>query len=198
MILELAQAAGNRLLELDPETSRHLGELAGKVFEIEVTGLKIKLYLIPTRQGVQLLRRWDTEADVKLRGSPMAFGRLLSEETDPTLFSESEVHIEGDVELGQRMSQILKRIDIDWEEQLSHFVGDIAAHQIGNVGRDVVSWARKARSKFALDTAEYLQEEIRELAPYSRVERLLSGIDRLRSDVERLEQRIGRLSNLDE
>lgn len=196
MFLDLIQAAGNRVLKLDPETLRRLGELQGKVVQIELTGPDLNLYLIPGEHGIEILRQWQGEVALKLRGSPLTFTRLLSTGSDPTMFANGEVDAEGDIAVGQRLSHILRQADVDLEEVVSRLVGDIPAHQLGNFVRDAAAWTRHARAKFTRDAAEYLQEEIRQLAPRARVDALLSDIDTLRSDVERLQQRVVRLTGI--
>ncbi|MDH3689368.1 MAG: SCP2 sterol-binding domain-containing protein [Gammaproteobacteria bacterium] len=194
MILQLLQEVGNRLVKLDPDAMRQLGELAGRVVEIELIERGVKLYLIVGEHGIQVSHHWDEAADVKLRGTLIAFTRFIATGMDPRLLSDGEITVEGEMELGQQIARIINRMTIDWEEQISHVVGDIPAHQLGNIARDTKAWVGHARAKFAQDTAEYLQEELRELAPRSRVDTLLSNIDTLRSDVDRLEQRVDRLS----
>jgi ubiquinone biosynthesis protein UbiJ len=76
---------------------------------------------------------------------------------------------------------------------LSRVVGDVAAHQIGNVARSAISFARRATSTFAQNVAEYLQEEGRDAPSRTEAEEFVAGVDALRDAVDRLEARIARL-----
>jgi ubiquinone biosynthesis protein UbiJ len=105
------------------------------------------------------------------------------------------VEIQGDSELGHRFGNLLGKLEIDWEEQLSKLTGDLLAHQTGNLVRGAGAWARAARASLAQDLPEYLQEELGLLPSRIEVGEFLAEVDRLRDDAERLEQRIQRLAD---
>jgi ubiquinone biosynthesis protein UbiJ len=180
----------NRVLRLDPETLRRLGELNGKTIRL---GLgdgagALTLFVEPSAEGLRLRRESEREPDVTLRGSIPLFARLAR-----TGIAAGELQISGDVELGSRFKRILEGIELDWEEPLSRMVGDVAAHQIGRAVRATAAWGRKAGRTLAQDTAEYLQEESRVLAARVRVEEFLRAVDGLRTDADRLQKRVERL-----
>ncbi|MCB1903235.1 MAG: sterol-binding protein, partial [Gammaproteobacteria bacterium] len=86
--------------------------------------------------------------------------------------------------------KILAAMDIDWEEQLSHFTGDLLAHKTGNLLRTVRNWGTSSSTSLKLDLKEYLQEELRLLPGRLEVETFLGNVDVLRDDVERLQARL--------
>ena len=96
------EEAGNRLLRLDPETLRRLGDLQGRVVCIEFRGLGHKLYLHPSESGFRLATECDQPPAVTLRGTLATFGRLgLGAETET--LKAGALDIEGDAALGQRL-----------------------------------------------------------------------------------------------
>ena len=104
------------------------------------------------------------------------------------------MEISGDVELGQRFKRILDGMEIDWEEHLSTLVGDVLAHQMGNLARTAAGWLKESAATLGADAAEYLQEETRLLPQDFEVDEFLAGVDTLVGDADRLEQRILRLN----
>ena len=182
----------NRYLALDPETLSRLAGMTGKLIAVELRGVGITLYMAPHSGGIQLLREFDGSADAVISGTPMALARVGIGEERSLLFA-GEVEIRGDVTLGQRFESVLRELDIDWEEQLSHLVGDAAAHQVGNLVRDTLQWGAKSVDTFGRDLTEYLQEESRQLPQRDEVNKFLAAVDVLRNDVERLEARVKRL-----
>ena len=171
-----------------------LGELQGRVVRLVFLDLKVSLYLLPTEAGLLLRDHHAGEADVTLSGNLPAFARL-GLGAQPGLFFSGTLAIDGDVELGQRFQGILEGITIDWEEQLSRVVGDVAAHSIGNLVRDARAWHRHTLNTLAQDLTEYLQEERRDLPPRHRIDDFLREVDELRADCDRLARRVARLQH---
>jgi len=186
------EEAGNRLLRLDPETLRRLGDLQGQVFCIEFRDLGRKLYLHPSEAGFRLETECDQPPAVTLRGSLATFARLgLGNSTDS--LKAGELEIEGDAVLGQRLQRILGNLDLDWEEPLARLFGDPLGHEIGRAARALFAWQKQAIRTFGLNTAEYLQEESRLLPTRHEVEEFLGAVDDVRADVDRLAARVQRL-----
>jgi len=187
------EAALELYLKQDPEALTHCAAMAGKVIELDITGVGLTLYFIPGADGIQVFSRYEGEADTKLVGSPLGFARLALGNRENALF-QGDVEIRGDSETGQQFQDILSRLEWDWEEQVSRVTGDVLAHQIGNFSRQVGSLARETRDTLGQDLSEYLQEESRLLPTRIEVVHFLDEVDQLRSDVDRLTARIERLS----
>jgi ubiquinone biosynthesis protein UbiJ len=195
MIIEVLENAGNRLLRFDPDTAASLSGMQGKVFKLEIQVVDKVLFFIPGEDGLQIREDWQGDVNITLKGSPLGFVQyaLRQKNADNRVFQNKKLIIEGDVELAQDFQRILGAIDIDFEELLSHYVGDVAAHQVGRGVRMFRQWAAEAAESLRLDTREYMEEELRVLAPDWRVAAFIDRTDVLRADVERLEQRVKRL-----
>jgi ubiquinone biosynthesis protein UbiJ len=195
MIIEVLESAGNRLLRFDPDTADKLSRMQGRVFRLEIQVVGKVLYFIPGPEGLQIREDWPGDADITLKGSPLGFVQyaLRQKSADNRVFVDKKLTIEGDVELAQDFQRILAEADIDFEEMLSHYLGDVAAHQLGRGVRLFRQWAGEAAESLRLDVREYMVEELRVLAPDWRVAAFIDRTDVLRADVERLEQRIKRL-----
>ena len=190
----LLEEVSNRLLRLDPETLRRLGDLQGRVVCIEFRDLGRKIYLHPSESGFRLATESEQLPAVTLRGTLATFGRLgLGAETET--LNAGELDIEGDAALGQRLQRILGNLDLDWEEPLARLFGDPLGHEIGRAARAAFAWHRRAFKTFGLNTAEYLQEEVRLLPVRYEVEMFLNGVDGVRADVDRLAARVRRLKD---
>ena len=192
LAVSLIEKLINEALRLDPESAEQLARLEGRVIAIEISGLDLTLYAMPSSRGLQLHTGLEGEADVTIRGGPVGLARMGLSDTPSSLFGEG-VEIEGDTDLGRRLKQIIDGLDIDWEEQLSRLVGDVTAHQLGNLFRQTSQWARRSAETLGRDEVEYLQEESRDLVVREELEPFLDQIDTLRLDVDRLDQRIARL-----
>ena len=187
------EAALNRYLALDPDSLRRMAELDGRVIGLQWRGTALALYFLLGPQGVQVLGHYEGEPDTLLSGSPLALAELgLGGDRERALFSGA-VEIRGDTETGQRFQQILEAMDIDWEEHLSHLVGDVAAHQAGRLVRAGRQYLHSSADTLRQDLGEYLTEEAQLLPARIQVDNFLADIDRLRMDADRLEARVQRL-----
>ena len=181
------------MLEVDPDGRQKLAELEGKVLCIEITAPPLKLYLRPSSDGLEISEQSETEPDVTLSGSLMAFAKLGTSGVESRVLSDGQVTMQGDAETGQIFQKILTQLDIDWEEFLSLYIGDTPARKMGNVIRELGSWASESADLSMKNTAEYFQEEKRMLVTNLAMERFQNSVDELRADTDRLGQRLNRL-----
>jgi ubiquinone biosynthesis protein UbiJ len=192
----IAEDLTNRFLRLDPDTLRRLGDIQGKVICVKIHGAEgngFTVYFFPSEGGLQMRPTFDGIPDVTISGNPPAYLRLVMGARAQGAFASGEMQISGDLELGQRFQRIMKKLDIDWEEITSRYVGDAVSRKLGNVVRGLQTWRRQAHETMREDAKEYLQEEARLLPRAEHVESFLNEVDRFRSDVDRLAQRINRL-----
>lgn len=190
--LPFVEEAANRLLRLDPESLKRLGDLGGRVICIEFRDLGRRIYLHPSESGFRMAETCGQSPAVTLRGSVTVFARLglggAGAEVAP-----GDLEIEGDVALGQKMQRILQQLDLDWEEPLARLFGDPLGHALGQGLRAAHAWHVNAFRTLSNDAAEYLREEARLVPNRREVETHLDAVDRLRGDIDRLEARIRRL-----
>jgi ubiquinone biosynthesis protein UbiJ len=188
------ESALNRYLGLDPATGARLAALDGRMIALDLRGLDLTLVFRVQGRRIALVDDPELKPDTVLRGTPFGIARLgLGRGNAPgTLFS-GEVEIGGDVETGQAFKAVLDAIEIDWEEQLARYTGDVLAHQAGNAARHARGWLDHARLTVERDLSEYLQEELRVVPTRIEIENFIEKIDRLAMDAERLEARLKRL-----
>lgn len=185
--------AVNGYLQLAPESLAQLGRLQGKVIAVELRGLKQTLYMLPDPQGMMIQSHYAGEADATLSGTPVSFAELsLSHNPNRVLF-RGDVEITGDIKLGQDFKRILDELDVDWEEVLSQYTGDVVAHKVGDLLRGINQWGKNALSTLGQNGAEYLQQESFDLPFKEEVQPFLGEVNQVRDDVERLAARVARL-----
>ncbi len=193
--LVVLEQALNRYLALDPGVLERMGPLHGKRIALQLRGLDNGICLIPGPDGIQVYASdMDGGADCVLRGTPMGFARMGRGEASRELFGGA-VEIRGDSDLAQAFGELPRGLDIDWEEQISRYTGDLLAHQIGRGLRGAGAWGLEASATLTKDLGEYLREEARLLPCRDEARDFASDIDVLRDDMDRLEARIKRLGD---
>lgn len=189
LLTALLEKALRKYLQMDPDTLKHMAKLSGKVIKVEVTEPTLELYLHPDATGIHISASCDQPVDACIKGS---FITLLaaSKNGEDQARTQRQIQLEGDVELAHKFSQILQQRQVDWQEPLSRWIGDTAAHKLGNFVRDANEWRKNASENLRENVTDYLQESLRVLPPREEVEDFFADIYRLRNDVERLAAKI--------
>jgi len=179
----------NVALEGSSAARADLKRLDGKIVRLELKGLPVVLHFLPQAERLTVAADYHGEPDITLEvpAASLLSTALRREDTPP-----KGMQIQGGAETGQVFARLLKQAHLDWEELLSRQVGDVAAHQIGNVLRGLRHWGRDTAARLGQDLADYLHYESGTLPPPHEVEGFLAGVDRLRDDVERLSARVER------
>ncbi len=191
------ETAFNAWLQLDKASHgtalTRLQALQGKLICLHISNPDLQLYFLPTADTVRVTTEYAAEPDVTIHGSALALMRLSAANDTGKAMLANGIKIDGDMGLGNRFSQILREIDVDWEELLSRAVGDVIAYQMGQLARDTKGWLDDSAHAMRLNTQEYLQEEARLLPAEAEIRRYLDEVDTLRMDADRLEARLKRL-----
>ena len=189
MITSTFENVLNRGLPRSPRARQLCRELQGHRVGVEVTGFT-RWLVQSTGETLQLTRDSATAAEAELAGGPLSLMALVGG-TPEAVLQRGDVKIRGDAELAQKFRELAMLLRPDIEEELSQFVGDVPAHQIGRFTRAAFGWGQKAAGTTVRNVAEYLAHERQHLVPRAEGDQLLKGVDTLREDVDRLEARIG-------
>lgn len=182
----------NRQLEESTPARDLCARLDGRSLVVRVrdTGLAARLSVDGGRLAFGAAG--DSEPDAALTGSVLALARLAGPAGEQ-LISTGTIELYGDATVADDFRRLLRYGRPDWEERLAGLVGDVAAHGIGDVVRNVTRWGRDATRTFEQNVGEYLQEESRALPGRYEVDAFRDRVHELRDDVARLEARIARL-----
>lgn len=192
--LNILERAINRYVRMSMGSQAALDQFDGKCVRMTLTDLGLSCDILFRKDDVQCSAVSESNPDVVLRGSSATFFRLSVGDDTQQLKLARDLDVEGDVELGQNVHAFFKNIEVDWEEHLSKIVGDVAAHQMGNLVRDVKTFLNKAVQNFQGDLNDYMHEEVRWAPLREEIQAFSEAVDALRNGVERLEARAKHLS----
>lgn len=196
LLLAALEAALNRYLALDNNKEDLLDPLKGKIIALTVQPFNETLYLCPTGDSIQIIDQTLTPPDTTISGSAWALGLMgISAKPMRSVFS-GEIKIEGDIQTGKQFQAVFKKLDIDLEGLLAQYTGDHIASKISQFFRSGQEWGKETVETFKLNTAEFLQEETRDLPAKPEIDIFFQDVDGLRNATDRLQARIGRLSHI--
>ncbi|WP_178861504.1 ubiquinone biosynthesis accessory factor UbiJ [Thiomicrorhabdus cannonii] len=174
----------NQALRLDEAQGAAFKDFEDKTFAVTFTDLGLTLYLFFTSYGVNVQNALQGEADARI-------------ETDlPSLLGLREtgrlsrVTLHGDVPLAEALIDALTSIEIDWEEHLSHYTGDLIAFKVGHATRSAMAATQAAKRQAGETLKEYLQFELEVLPTASQLQRFGDSVQRTQAAVDAIETRV--------
>jgi ubiquinone biosynthesis protein UbiJ len=186
----------NRQIKASTPARELCVELDGKVVAIRVKDTALVVYFCVCPDELTVMGDYDDEPDVAITGSFLSLTRLAGAGGEDAI-RDGSLDLVGDMEVAQAFQKLLGYGRPDIEEELSNVIGDVAAHRLGEVARNVGEWGRAAGATLGQNISEYLQEERRDVPSRYEVEAFSRKVSELRDDVARIEARLNRLEGED-
>lgn len=179
-------AAFNHVLAQNAWSQAKLVPFAGKLFQLKLPPAVLTFAL--DESG--LVQEAKGAPEATLVATPSSFLRFLTgKPRDPTLIT-----IEGNIEFGAALREILTQLTWEAEEDLSRLFGDVLAHRIAGLSKSFFTWQEQSLKRFAITSSEYFTEEQPLLAKPRHVAQFAQEVGVLQTAVDDLDQRIQKLS----
>jgi len=182
----------NAVLRQDERARAAACQLAGKTIALHIRDTQLTIYVQFEKEGVTLSTAPELKPQVTITAQPFIFLSLLLNR-DGTTGITPDLEVSGDTGLAQRFQDLLRDVEIDWEEHLARRIGDFPAHQAGRLFRATHAYLRDVRRNLGMNLSEYLRYEQEILPTRNDVEDFVTAVGVLRDDAERLRQRLDRL-----
>ena len=183
----------NRVLQMDSTALPRLARLSGKVIAVDGQSALLQLFILPSASGLQLAANWQAPADCQLSASPSSLLQLALAKDKTAILHRPEVSLSGDSAVLLELAAILQDLELDWEYELSRWLGPIASSLLAGHLRSRARWTRASLSSLHLDLADYLSEESRSLVGQREADARFAELDQLKLALERLDARVARL-----
>ena len=185
MIQKIKKIILDHLLSQNDWMQTKLIDHKNKVVVIEVSSLEIILKIDEKGLLHSLNKSEEFDCIIKLTVNDF-INQLINK-------NNGNISIKGDLELANQVSQVLKRIEWDIEEDLSKYIGDIPSIQVTKVFKKIVTNSQKNIGNITGALLEYWQEENKILTKKRNVEIFNSEVDKIVEDTERLEAKINKI-----
>ena len=180
----------NRVLSDYPLAREQLAQHAGKSIVASVGPLESRQRVAVDGLLEMVGEGGDVQPDVSFQ-IPLSLLPRLARKEDAAF---REIVFRGESEFAALLSSRAHEVEWDVEEDLSKWIGDIAAHRIVDTVKHTHAWRQDATQRFTENVAEYLTEERRVFITRSDLDALAIANEALRDDVARLEARLGKLT----
>jgi len=106
--------------------------LNNKIIGLSVDEFNLKLLFMFTNSRVFVMEMHEQQkVDVDIKLNKTAFLSLFKGASFEELIESDEIDINGSVKTAQQLADLIALASIDVEELVSHYTGDIIAHQLG-------------------------------------------------------------------
>ena len=143
LLRPIADTLNRNIAETTPARAL-AAELNGAAIAIRVRDTSLAMYFLFNQESITLTTQYDEEPDVIISGSLLTLAGMLRG-TGEAAIRSGDVELSGAAATAQRFQKLLEFAKPDIEEELSRFIGDVAAHRIGELARGLGGWAREAR-----------------------------------------------------
>ena len=185
MINKIKKIIGNHLLSQNDWMQSDLINHKNKIVIIEISGFKTIFKVKEDGQVEMINDSKDYDCKIKLTINDL-IGQLVNNKN-------GKINIEGDIELANKISQVLRKIEWDLEEDLAKYIGDIPAIQTTKALKKIKNTTKENIKTLTSSLIEYWQEENKILAKTRDVEMFNKKIDTIVEDTERVEARINNI-----
>jgi ubiquinone biosynthesis protein UbiJ len=195
------ELAMNQLLKLDDDSQQRLKKVSGKSLQVTIKELPWPL-LFSFSEQIDIRAVITLDDDLEPTSEPVDCLIELNLETLPKLkdnsqltklIQQKQLNLIGDIYVAQTFSALLKDLDVDWEEQLSGFTGDVVAHQTFSSMRTLFDAAKAQIQQGAIELGEHLTQSDSIAVKPSEMMEFSRDVSDLRSTTERLSARIALL-----
>ena len=178
----------NHLVRQEAQAEERLRAHSGKHLSLHVAGRSALLQLSPTGELApvptsSLTRPPELRLDLDVSA-------VLASQWRGQALGLTGVRITGDAEFAQAVSWLLGHLRWDAEDDLAQLLGDLAAHRLVRVGRDVLAQGRRLRRQVEADAKDWLAEAPRALVGRAELTACSVELAQLRDATARLDKRV--------
>lgn len=192
LLCSVAEPVLNKIITLDPAAKARLQTMQGRQLAFELTDIKLRVVLTAQANGIWLNQH--REAVDCIVTTNMASLRQLRDPSQLTrLIRENALDIEGDLQQLQKFNDFFSKLNPDWAEHLSGYIGDAAAHKVAITLQQLQQLLQAKLQIAAQSMTALLQDEL-QLSPVgAELEHFSQQVSQLNARTEQLAQQLKQL-----
>lgn len=192
-VLGKAETLLNKALTLDPTSNKKLTRLSGTTIVIKSVNPECSLFISVHEQGFSLspvITDITEKTDAEISGPSQELIKLLFAKEKGDVIRNKDIQLKGDITSIQELQNIFLELDIDWEYQLSKFIGDVPTQTLSDGIELLKSFVNQSTLSLKTNIDEYIHEEAKLLPSSNELENFYQRIDALRLRLDRSQARI--------
>ena len=184
----------NKLLDFDDQAELKLAKLENKSLSVCLTDMSLRIKLQVLNHRVLLSSNIDGYDCLVTTSSQ--YLRSLSDASQLTkLIKQDNLELDGDLAIAQGFSELLINNNIDWQELLSSYFGDAAAHKIATAMKSLAENIRLKSKDMDYTVSTAITEELKLSPHYNEVNSFIEQVDAIAAKTDKLAASIHLLAN---
>ena len=194
MIRNTIIAGINRYLECDTERAQGLEQINHKIIIIRLREPESNITFQINGSLLEEIDQPGIDPDVEIIASLKVLPDYFLGVDQNQFIKNGDIEIIGDSHVASTFHNVLREIEIDWEEILAKYFGDVAANQIGKGVRSAQGFVKRLGDNLRLDMRDYLQDELQVAVTKVEVDEFIRQVDATKTKLDSLEERVNRLT----
>jgi ubiquinone biosynthesis protein UbiJ len=195
LLCAVAEKTMARLIAMDPHAAGRLSRLHGKQLSFRLREWPVTLVLSANARGI-LFNQHDETTDCAI-ATDLASLRLLRDPSQLTrLIKADALQIDGDIQVAQQYSHFFQQLDPDWQQTLSAYVGDTAAHKIALSLKQIHQYLSNKTSALQQLGTELAQDELQLTPTATEMAQFSSAVSELAAKADVMQQQLQALQEL--
>ena len=190
LVCGLLETSVNKLQQLDASALQRRKQLNGTIIGVLLKEINRPLYFVISSQQIDILSEYEGQVDCFIRLNISALKELQNNHQLTHLIKTEQLEVEGDIHTVQRFASLITEMDIDWEQHLSTYIGDILAHKFCYQFKQCRQNVSLQIKKFERHSAEYITEELKIAPGPLEVMYFCEQVNDLKKQTDALEKRI--------
>ena len=159
-----------------------------KIISIILSNTQTIIYLKFNQENIEMCESIEEEADLILEGSPIAFLNYFNN------FGESHsIKISGNASLAESFSNIMDKLNIDWEQIISDYTNDDIAYYSVKISESLKEKSNEVKESFIRNLKEYIRDETDIIPSKESISSYISDVDTLRNKIEMIDAKLKRV-----
>jgi len=192
LLCSVAEPVLNKVIALDPAALPRLQALQGRQLAVELTDLKLRVVLTAQPNGIWLNQHQEPVDCVV--STQMSSLRQLRDPSQLTrLIREEVLDINGDLAQLQKFNDFFAKLNPDWAEHLSGYIGDAAAHKVAITLQQLQLLLQMKLSQADQGVTSLLQDELQLSPAPAELSQFSQQVSQLNARTEKLAQQLKQL-----
>lgn len=185
----------NVLLDKEPSLKLALEKVKHQTLAVEIRDWHTTYALTFTGLQFMLFNNYQEQAECKISAHLETLPELKDPSVMTQLIRQDKLDLEGDLHLAQAYSGAFAKLDIDWAEHLSVYIGDAPAQLLFEKGQHTKACVTQTAKTFAATFTQLMQDELKVAIHPLELEQFKQHTRAIKQHTAQLEQRIDQLLN---